>query len=171
MVQYVSGQLHRIIPAEVFEVDENERSVRKPQTIVKAEIGRNQGPFFLWQHGPEVKAGRGHFASGAVLEVSQQRIEGTGQERHEIFFGAALRTQGRQPVADLRLQAQPRQASLRRFSLEHAVSRRVEVWEKHEINRLTPTQLNGTLNVLLIKLAAAKDLTEAADKAVEAATR
>ena len=42
-----------------------------------------------------------------------------------------------------------------RFSLEHAVSRRVEVWEKHEINRLTPTQLNSTLNVLLIKLASA----------------
>src|SRR5207244_9800002 len=42
-----------------------------------------------------------------------------------------------------------------RFSLEHAVSRRVEVWEKHEINRLTPTQLNSSLNVLLIKLASA----------------
>src|SRR6266511_4555744 len=36
-----------------------------------------------------------------------------------------------------------------RFSLEHAVSRRVEIWEKHEIHRLTPTQLHGTLNVLL----------------------
>src|SRR6266511_4919317 len=36
-----------------------------------------------------------------------------------------------------------------RFSLEHAVSRRVEVWEKHEISRLTPTQLAGNLNVLL----------------------
>src|SRR5213593_1970527 len=38
-----------------------------------------------------------------------------------------------------------------RFSLEHAVSRRVEVWEKHEINRLTPTLLSGNLNVILIK--------------------
>src|SRR6266478_1818925 len=37
-----------------------------------------------------------------------------------------------------------------RFSLEHAVSRRVEVWEKHEINRLTPGQLSGCLNVLLV---------------------
>jgi len=36
-----------------------------------------------------------------------------------------------------------------RFSLEHAVSRRVEVWEKHEISRLTPTRLAGNLNVLL----------------------
>ena len=47
-----------------------------------------------------------------------------------------------------------------RFSLEHAVSRRVEVWQKHEINRLTPTQLNSTLNVLLIKLAAANRETK-----------
>src|SRR5437660_6160304 len=47
-----------------------------------------------------------------------------------------------------------------RFSLEHAVSRRVEVWEKHEINRLTPTQLNGTLNILLIKLASANRETK-----------
>src|SRR6266550_2119281 len=37
-----------------------------------------------------------------------------------------------------------------RFSLEHAVSRRIEVWEKHEINRLTPTQLSSCLNVLLL---------------------
>src|SRR5438094_1410812 len=37
-----------------------------------------------------------------------------------------------------------------RVSLEHAVSRRVEVWEKHEINRLTPTQLSSCLNVLLL---------------------
>lgn len=47
-----------------------------------------------------------------------------------------------------------------RFSLEHAVSRRVEVWEKHEIARLTPTQLNSALNVLLIKLASANRETK-----------
>src|SRR5437773_1946573 len=47
-----------------------------------------------------------------------------------------------------------------RFSLEHAVSRRVEVWEKHEINRLTPTQLAGNLNLLLIKLASANRETK-----------
>lgn len=47
-----------------------------------------------------------------------------------------------------------------RFSLEHAVSRRIEVWEKHEIARLTPTQLNSSLNVLLIKLASANRETK-----------
>lgn len=47
-----------------------------------------------------------------------------------------------------------------RFSLEHAVSRRVEIWEKHEIHRLTPTQLHGTLNILLIKLASANRETK-----------
>ena len=40
-----------------------------------------------------------------------------------------------------------------RESLEFALSRRIEVWEKHEIFRLTPGQLHSNLNVLLLKLA------------------
>ena len=47
-----------------------------------------------------------------------------------------------------------------RFSLEHAVSRRVDVWEKHEISRLTPSQLHGSLNVVLVKLASANRETK-----------
>lgn len=39
-----------------------------------------------------------------------------------------------------------------RESLEIALSRRIEVWEKHEIARLTPGQLASTLNILVIKL-------------------
>jgi type III restriction enzyme len=39
-----------------------------------------------------------------------------------------------------------------RESLEHALSRRIEVWEKHEIARLTPVQLANNLNVLILKL-------------------
>ncbi|MBU0717830.1 MAG: DEAD/DEAH box helicase family protein, partial [Planctomycetes bacterium] len=39
-----------------------------------------------------------------------------------------------------------------RESLEFALSRRIEVWEKHEIARLTPGQLASNLNVLIIKL-------------------
>jgi type III restriction enzyme len=40
-----------------------------------------------------------------------------------------------------------------RESLEHALSRRIEVWEKHEIARLTPVQLASNLNILILKLA------------------
>lgn len=40
-----------------------------------------------------------------------------------------------------------------RLSLEHAVSRRIELWEKHEIFRLTPGQMGANLNILLLKLA------------------
>ena len=40
-----------------------------------------------------------------------------------------------------------------RESLEFALSRRVEVWEKHEIFRLTPSQLHSNLNILILKLA------------------
>ena len=39
-----------------------------------------------------------------------------------------------------------------RESLEFALSRRLEVWEKDEIQRLTPGQLANNLNVLLLKL-------------------
>ena len=40
-----------------------------------------------------------------------------------------------------------------RESLEFAVSRRIEVWEKLEIARLTPGQLRSNLNILVLKLA------------------
>ena len=39
-----------------------------------------------------------------------------------------------------------------REALEQAVSRRLEVWEKQEVARLTPGQLQNNLNVLLLKL-------------------
>ncbi|HEV3146070.1 MAG TPA: hypothetical protein VGZ47_19440, partial [Gemmataceae bacterium] len=39
-----------------------------------------------------------------------------------------------------------------RESLEFAVSRRLEVWEKTDILNLTPTQLANNLNILLLKL-------------------
>ncbi|MDO8683411.1 MAG: DEAD/DEAH box helicase family protein, partial [Armatimonadota bacterium] len=42
-----------------------------------------------------------------------------------------------------------------RESLEFAVKRPIEVWEKHEITRLTPAQLAGKLNILLLILSSA----------------
>lgn len=39
-----------------------------------------------------------------------------------------------------------------RMALEFALSRRIQVWEKDDIVRLTPTQLATDLNVLLLKL-------------------
>ncbi len=39
-----------------------------------------------------------------------------------------------------------------RQGLEYALSRRVEVWEKNEIARLTPAQMASGLNILLLKL-------------------
>lgn len=39
-----------------------------------------------------------------------------------------------------------------RESLEFALSRRLEVWEKHEIARLTPGQLANNLNILMLML-------------------
>jgi type III restriction enzyme len=39
-----------------------------------------------------------------------------------------------------------------RVSLEHALSNRIEVWEKQDIPNLTPGQLAASLNVLLLKL-------------------
>jgi type III restriction enzyme len=40
-----------------------------------------------------------------------------------------------------------------RLMLEHAVSRRIELWEKHEIARLSPVRLRDNLNILIVQLA------------------
>ncbi|MFG0242001.1 MAG: DEAD/DEAH box helicase [Phycisphaerales bacterium JB054] len=40
-----------------------------------------------------------------------------------------------------------------RIMLEHAVSRRIEVWEKHQIMRLSPVRLRDCLNILVVQLA------------------
>ncbi len=42
---------------------------------------------------------------------------------------------------------------LYRLMLEHAVSRRIEVWEKHELSRLSPVRLRDCLNILVVQLA------------------
>jgi len=41
---------------------------------------------------------------------------------------------------------------MHRLMLEHAVSRRVEVWEKQDIARLTPARLRECLNILIVQL-------------------
>ncbi len=40
-----------------------------------------------------------------------------------------------------------------RLMLEHAVSRRIEIWEKHELARLSPVRLRDCLNILVVQLA------------------
>jgi type III restriction enzyme len=40
-----------------------------------------------------------------------------------------------------------------RVMLEHAVSRRIELWEKHEIARLSAARLRDCLNILVVQLA------------------
>jgi len=47
-----------------------------------------------------------------------------------------------------------------RESLEFAVGRRIEIWEKHEVARLTPAQLAENLNILILKLASANRETK-----------
>ena len=40
-----------------------------------------------------------------------------------------------------------------RIMLEHALSRRIEVWEKTDIAQLTPVKLRDNLNILVVQLA------------------
>ncbi len=40
-----------------------------------------------------------------------------------------------------------------RLMLEHAVSRRIEIWEKHELARLSPVRLRDCLNIFVVQLA------------------
>ncbi|HWE97437.1 MAG TPA: DEAD/DEAH box helicase family protein [Tepidisphaeraceae bacterium] len=47
-----------------------------------------------------------------------------------------------------------------RLMLEHALSRRIEVWEKHEIARLSPARLRDCLNILVVQLASTNRQTK-----------
>lgn len=47
-----------------------------------------------------------------------------------------------------------------RMMLSHAVSRRIEVWEKSDIARLSPARLKDTLNVLVVQLASTNRQTK-----------
>jgi type III restriction enzyme len=47
-----------------------------------------------------------------------------------------------------------------RQMLEHAVSRRIEVWEKHEVARLSPAKLRDCLNILVVQLASTNRQTK-----------
>jgi type III restriction enzyme len=47
-----------------------------------------------------------------------------------------------------------------RIMLEHAVSRRIEVWEKTDIARLTPVKLRDNLNILIVQLASTNRETQ-----------
>ena len=49
---------------------------------------------------------------------------------------------------------------LYRVMLEHAASRRVEVWERHEIARLSPARLRDCLNILVVQLASTNRATK-----------
>ncbi len=49
---------------------------------------------------------------------------------------------------------------LYRVMLEHATSRRLEVWEKHEIPRLSPARLRDCLNILVVQLASTNRETQ-----------
>jgi type III restriction enzyme len=47
-----------------------------------------------------------------------------------------------------------------RLMLEHALSRRIEVWEKQEIARLSPAKLRECLNILVVQLASTNRQTK-----------
>lgn len=47
-----------------------------------------------------------------------------------------------------------------RIMLEHAVSRRIEVWEKTDIARLSPVKLRENLNILIVQLASTNRETQ-----------
>ena len=56
MQQNIGSELHRIVPAEIFEIDERQRSIRPAQAVVEAEIRRNKAAPFLREFGGEIKA-------------------------------------------------------------------------------------------------------------------
>src|SRR5580693_1518308 len=60
MQHNIGGELHRIVPAKIFEIEERQRPVRPSQAVVEAEIGRNEAAPFLREFDVKSKAGRRH---------------------------------------------------------------------------------------------------------------
>ena len=75
MEQHVGGELHGIVPAEIFEVDERQRSVGPAHGVVKAEIRRHQAAALLGQQRREVQAGRPHALLAARHQALPRRAE------------------------------------------------------------------------------------------------
>src|SRR3984893_2412712 len=55
MQQDIGGQLHRIIPAKIFEINEGQGSVRAANAVVEPEIRRNEAPLFLREFRGKIK--------------------------------------------------------------------------------------------------------------------
>lgn len=60
MQHNIGGELHGIVPAKIFEIEERQRPVRPSQAVVEAEVGRNEAAPFLREFGVKSKAGRRH---------------------------------------------------------------------------------------------------------------
>ena len=58
MQQDIRSQLHRIVPAEILEIDECQRPIAAAQTVVEAKIGRNEAAPFRREFAVKIKAGR-----------------------------------------------------------------------------------------------------------------
>ena len=116
MQQDIGRQFHRIVPAEILEVDERQRPVRAAQAVVKAEIGRHQASPFLRAVRRKIKAGGRHAAFARADLAREGRDDDIVQE--SLQFGLARdRLEPRQPRRDLALDLGPRQAGLGRERL------------------------------------------------------
>ena len=60
MQQNIGGELHRIVPAKILEIEERQRPVRPSQAVVEAEIGRNEAAPFLREFDVKSKASCRH---------------------------------------------------------------------------------------------------------------
>ena len=101
MQQNIGGELHRIVPAKILEIEERQRPVRPSQAVVEAEIGRNEAAPFLREFGVKSKAGCRHRATRLRALDGEPRRDGIINKINQFMLVAGGVAQARQAPLNL----------------------------------------------------------------------
>ena len=97
----IGGELHRIVPAKILEIEERQCPVRLSQAIVEAEIRRNEAAPFLREFGVKSKAGCRHRCKRLRALDGEPRRDGIINEINQFMLIAGGFAQARQTPLNL----------------------------------------------------------------------
>ena len=134
MQQNIGGQLHRIVPAKILEIEERQRPIRPSQAVVKAEIGRNEAAPFLREFGVKSKAGCCHRAMRLRALDGEPRRDRIINKINKFILSAGGITQARQTPFNLPLDLAAAETSFGRRRLLGGPRRRTQAMDRGEKN-------------------------------------
>ena len=134
MQQNIGGELHRIVPAKILEIEERQRPVRPSQAVVEAEIGRNEAAPFLREFGVKSKAGCRHRATRLRALDGEPRRDGIINKINQFMLVAGGVAQARQAPLNLPLDLAAVETGLRCRRLFGGPGRRAQAMDRGEEN-------------------------------------